>query len=157
MSSDRCEILYIFSYSCVNCFRSLKQIKRLHSRYKGDGLDLTLIHPPEWDFERNKKNADEAIKKLNLKFPYKLDNNKSIISRLKINFWPSCVILKNDEVIFRAIGEGQYMEIERGIRKLLKVKKPGIFKRNPVYKSYNSFYLGKKKGGAIKKLVGKFK
>ena len=56
-------LLDIFSYSCMNCLRSLEFIKQINGEYKKFGFKIIIIHPHEWEFEKNKKNILSAFKK----------------------------------------------------------------------------------------------
>ena len=65
----------IFSYSCMHCLRSLDYIKKINNKYKKYGLKTILIHPPEWEFEKNSDNILHSIKKQKIKFPIIIDKD----------------------------------------------------------------------------------
>ena len=132
----------IFSYSCMNCLRSLDYIKKINNKYKKYGLKTILIHPPEWEFEKNGNNILHSIKKQKIKFPIIIDKDKKLIKKLKINFWPSQVLIKssknpknflghkksqrdffvNNRIIYKHTGEGNYKALENKIIDILKIK-----------------------------------
>ena len=145
-------LLDIFSYSCMNCLRSLKFIKKLDSKYSKFGLDTILVHPPEWGFEKSKKNILFAIKKYAIKFPILLDSNKKIIKKLKINFWPAQILIKNGEIIYKNIGEGCYSELENEIISYLNIRHAKKFREEPQYTKFPTMYLGKRKNGNVVQL-----
>jgi len=141
----------------MNCLRSLKYIKQLDKRYKKQGLKTMLIHTPEWSFEKNKKNIQNAIKKYKIKFPTKFDNDKKIIKRLKVNFWPTQILIKNKKIVYKHIGEGNYKKLEHKIIDVLKIETNPLFNSEPKYSTLPVVYAGKKKHGRISKLKDKFK
>ena len=61
MTEKKLQLLDIFSYSCMNCLRSLECIKQLDSRYRKHGLETIIIHPPEWAFEKDSRNILQAL------------------------------------------------------------------------------------------------
>lgn len=138
-------LLDIFSYSCMNCLRSLKFIKKIYPKYKKYGLEIILIHPPEWEFEKLRENIDFAIKKYKITFPLIIDKDKKIIKKLKVNFWPTQILIKNRKILYKHVGEGAYKRLENSILKSLKLKSKKIFNQEPKYTKYPTFYLGKRK------------
>jgi len=141
----------IFSYSCMNCLRSLEFIKKINHKYRKYGLKTIIIHTPEWEFE--KKNISNALKRLKTKIPIKVD--KKIIKKLKVNFWPAQILVKNDKILYKHIGEGSYKKLEYKIIKTLKLKIKPIFEKEPKYSKFPTLYAGKKKKGNISKLKNK--
>lgn len=141
----------------MNCLRSLEYIKQIDAKYKKYGLDTILIHPPEWEFEKNVKNIITALKKLKINFPIIIDRDKKIIKKLKINFWPTQVLMKDAKVIYKHIGEGNYKSLESKIIKFLKIKSNEIFNEEPEYCKFPTLYCGKRKYGKIKRLHGNLK
>jgi len=147
----------IFSCSCMNCLRSLDYIKKINNKYKKYGLKTILIHPPEWEFEKNSNNILHSIKKQKIKFPIIIDKDKKLIKKLKINFWPSQVLIKDNKTIYKHIGEGDYKKLENKIIDTLKVKTNKIFDIEPKYTKFPIIYAGKKKKGKISKLKNELK
>ena len=78
-------LLDIFSYSCMNCLRSLEFIKKIDKKYGNFGLETILIHPPEWSFEKNSNNIINAMKKYRISLPMVIDKNKKILKKLTID------------------------------------------------------------------------
>ena len=137
-------LLDIFSYSCMNCLRSLDFIKRINNKYKKYGLKTILIHPPEWEFEKNSENILRAAKQYCIKIPIIIDKDKKIIKKLKISFWPTQILIKNNRTIYKHIGEGNYKALENKITKLLNVKTKKIFEKEPKYSKFPMIYAGKR-------------
>ncbi|MBI2652287.1 redoxin domain-containing protein [Candidatus Woesearchaeota archaeon] len=155
MNSNKLVLLDIFSYSCMNCLRSLEFIKKIDKKYKKYGLETILIHPPEWKFERISRNIVYSLKKHNIKFPIIIDKNKKIIRKLKVDFWPTQILIRNKKIIHKHIGEGDYKNLEDKIIQLLKVKAKKIFRKEPNYSKFPTVYCGKKKNGKIIEIKNK--
>jgi len=147
----------IFSYSCMNCLRSLDYIKKINSKYKKYGLKTILIHPPEWEFEKNHNNISRALKKYKINLPIIIDKDKKIIKKLKLNFWPSQILIKGNKTIYQHIGEGDYKKLENKIINTLKIKTNKIFEKEPKYTKFLTVYAGKKKKGKIIEIKNKLK
>jgi len=155
MTAKELFLFDIFSYSCMNCLRSLDYIKRIDDKYKKYGLKTILIHPPEWDFEKNISNIIRAAKKYRIKMPIIIDKNKKIIKKLKINFWPTQILVKDRKILHKHIGEGNYKALEDNIIKALKIKTKGAFNKEPKYTKFPTVYAGRRKYGKISKLKNK--
>ncbi|MBI2139575.1 redoxin family protein [Candidatus Woesearchaeota archaeon] len=138
-------LLDIFTYSCMNCLRSLKYLEKLHKSYKKFGLQLVIIHPFEWEFEKNARNVSEALKELGIKAPVILDPKRKLIQKLGIHFWPSQLLVKGGKVVYRHVGEGRYRNLEIKIKKILGVDGRFVFRREPTYSKIPAVYCGKRK------------
>jgi len=157
MTSANLELFDIFSYSCMNCLRSLNHIKKLDKKYKKYGLKTIIVHVPEWDFEKKKYNISMAIKKHCINFNNIIDKDKKLIKKLKINFWPAQVLVKNNKMLYKRIGEGNYKALENEIRNALKAKTDALFNNEPEYTKFPTIYAGKRKRGIILELKNKLK
>ena len=157
MSTHNLELFDIFSYSCMNCIRSLAYIKKLNAKYSKYGLKTVIVHVPEWGFEKNKGNISEAIKRNKIRFPVKIDKDKKLIDKLKVNFWPSQLLMKNGKIVYKHIGEGSYKPLENAIKKHLMVKERGIFDNEPKYTKFPTIYAGKNKKGKISQIKNKLR
>lgn len=143
-------LLDVFSYSCMNCLRSLGYIKRIDNAYGKEGLQTIIVHAPEWNFEKSDKNIFHAIKKYKIKIPIIIDKNRKIIKKLKVDFWPAQVLMANGKVLYRHISEGNYKKLEKSIIKNLKIKTKNVFRKEPGHSKFPTLYYGKRKGKNIK-------
>ena len=157
MSSAKIELLDIFSYSCMNCLRSLEHIKRLDGKYNRYGLKTIMVHAPEWEFEKNVSNIQNAIKRYKIKFQEIIDKDGKLLGKMGINFWPTQILLKDRKEVYRHFGEGNYKSLEHKIRKELKIDKKNslLFKTEPKYSKYLTLYCGARKYGKIAKINDK--
>ena len=121
-------VLYDFwTYSCINCIRTLPHITAWDEKYNEDGLVIIGIHTPEFEFEKNKDNVMTAVKKFGINYPVVLDNNKEIWKSFENRYWPRKYITDNEGYIrFDHIGEGAYKETELVIQELLQENKNQI-------------------------------
>jgi len=114
-------VLYDFwTYSCINCIRTLPHITAWDEKYREHGLVIIGIHTPEFEFEKNQENVLKAVNKFGINYPVVLDNNKEIWNSFENRYWPRKYIADDEGFIrFDHIGEGAYKETEIVIQELL--------------------------------------
>ncbi|MBT7252844.1 MAG: redoxin domain-containing protein [Candidatus Nitrosopelagicus sp.] len=114
-------ILYdIWTYSCINCVRTLPYITAWDDKYSDQGLLVIGIHSPEFEFEKNPKNVQMAIAKHGINYPVVLDNDMETWKAFDNRYWPRKYIADHEGYIrFDHIGEGAYKETEEVIQLLL--------------------------------------
>lgn len=114
-------VLYdIWTYSCINCIRTLPYITSWNEKYKDQGLVIIGIHSPEFDFEKDINNVQTAVKKYGITYPVVLDNDMKIWKAFENRYWPRKYIADDQGYIrYDHIGEGNYDETEKVIQKLL--------------------------------------
>ena len=157
MKSGKIILLDIFSYSCMNCLRSLRFIKKIDKQYKKYGLETILVHPPEWRFEKDSNNILYILKKHKIKIPIVIDKNKKLIRELDVDFWPTQIVMDDGKILYRHVGEGNYKKLENAIRNILKAEPKRIFNREPEYSKFPPLYMGKRKKGRIVKRIGELR
>jgi thiol-disulfide isomerase/thioredoxin len=114
-------VLYDFwTYSCINCQRTLPHLKALYDRYKGDGLVIIGVHSPEFDFERDHTNVARAVEHYGVTWPVALDDDMAIWNAFSNQYWPA-EYLTDREGRLRQVrfGEGDYGSKEDDVRTLL--------------------------------------
>ena len=112
-----------WTYSCINCQRTLPYVTKWYDTYKDQGFVVLGIHAPEFAFEKKKENVEDFVKKNGINYPVGLDNNFATWSAYKNQFWPAQYLIDKDGNVRRIhTGEGQYVEGEEAIRQLLKEK-----------------------------------
>ncbi len=110
-----------WTYSCINCLRSLPYIEAWSEKYKNSGLVVIGVHTPEFDFEKQLPNVERAVKKFGVTFPVALDSNQAIWKAFQNEVWPADYFIDaKGKVQYEAFGEGDYAQSERWIEKLLK-------------------------------------
>ena len=114
-------VLYDFwTYSCINCIRTLPHLTAWDEKYSEEGLVIVGIHTPEFEFEKEYDNVVFATKKFGIKYPVIQDNDKEIWNDFQNRYWPRKYIADHEGYIrFDHIGEGAYKETEKVIQVLL--------------------------------------
>ena len=113
-------LIDIWDYTCVNCIRTLPYIKEWKTRYKDKGLIVIGVHSPEFEFEKEPKNLDSAVKSFGLTYPVIADNDYQIWNSLANQYWPAKYLFDKDGIL-RAehFGEGDYQSFEAFLQKIL--------------------------------------
>jgi thiol-disulfide isomerase/thioredoxin len=120
--SGKVVVYDVWTYSCVNCVRTLPYLRAWYDRYRSDGLEIVGVHTPEFRFEWSRANVEAATRRLDVNWPVVLDNDQKIWDRLGNRFWPSKYVAdRQGQIRFRHIGEGRYQETEDVLRSLLGV------------------------------------
>ena len=109
-----------WTYSCINCLRTLPYLKAWDAKYRKDGLVIIGVHAPEFAFERDPANVEKAIADLGIRYPVALDNKYQLWNALHNQYWPAHYFVDAEgRVRYFHHGEGQYAMSERIIRQLL--------------------------------------
>jgi thiol-disulfide isomerase/thioredoxin len=116
-------VVYDFwTYSCVNCVRTLPYVHAWWDRYRADGLVVVGVHSPEFDFEKDHGNVERAVAQLNVTWPVALDDGMAIWDDFNNRYWPAKWITdRTGRIRYFHAGEGNYAETENVIRTLLGV------------------------------------
>ncbi|HUE78629.1 MAG TPA: cytochrome c biogenesis protein CcdA [Sphingomicrobium sp.] len=113
-------LIDFWTYSCINCLRSIPFVRAWHEQYAKNGLVVIGVHAPEFAFERNPDNVRKAVRDLGIRYPVALDNDYKVWSALKNNYWPAHYFIDaRGRVRYHHYGEGGYRMSERVIRQLL--------------------------------------
>lgn len=117
---DKVVLYDIWTYSCINCQRTLPYITAWDEKYSEQGLLIIGIHSPEFEFEKDIKNVELAVEKFGIKYPVILDNDKKTWDAFENRYWPRKYIADDQGYIrYDHIGEGAYDETEQIIQELL--------------------------------------
>jgi thiol-disulfide isomerase/thioredoxin len=109
-----------WTYTCVNCIRTLPFLKAWHEKYADKGLVIVGVHTPEFDFEKDRDNVIEATEGFGLKWPIAQDNDFKTWRAFDNRYWPAKYLVDKDGLIrYTHFGEGAYEETELWIRGLL--------------------------------------
>ena len=117
---DKVVLYDIWTYSCINCVRTLPYITAWDEKYSDEGLLIIGIHSPEFEFEKDPKNVEMAIAKYGISYPVVMDNEMKTWKAFENRYWPRKYIADYEGYIrYDHIGEGAYKETEQVIQKLL--------------------------------------
>ncbi|KWO91653.1 cytochrome C biogenesis protein [Burkholderia ubonensis] len=109
-----------WTYSCINCLRTLPYINAWARKYAPYGLVVIGVHAPEFAFERDIGNVRKAVHDLGIGYPVAIDNNYAIWRAFGNEYWPAHYFVDAQGRIRRHhFGEGDYAESERAIQALL--------------------------------------
>jgi cytochrome c biogenesis protein CcdA/thiol-disulfide isomerase/thioredoxin len=116
----RVVLVDFWTYSCINCIRTLPYLKAWDARYRKDGLTIVGIHTPEFPFEREASNVEAAIRENGIRYPVGQDNEQQTWNAYGNQYWPAEYFIDaQGRVRFVHFGEGSYGEKEHVIRQLL--------------------------------------
>lgn len=109
-----------WTYSCINCERTLPFVQKWYETYKDKGLVIIGVHAPEFAFEKVPENVVRAVADRKLTYPVAMDNDYGTWQAFHNQYWPASYLIdKNGNVRREHFGEGQYKESEEAIRALL--------------------------------------
>ena len=140
-------IVDFWTYSCINCLRTLPHLKAWDKAYRRAGLTIVGVHAPEFAFERVPSNVRSAVKRLGIRYPVALDNDFQTWRAYSNDYWPAKYLIdKTGRVRYTHFGEGAYGETESWIRRLLgeklKTGRTSVRDRTPSDITTRESYLG---------------
>ncbi|MBI2669213.1 redoxin domain-containing protein [Candidatus Woesearchaeota archaeon] len=117
-------LLDFWTYSCINCLRTLPALKEMWRKYQDKDVVIIGIHTPEFEFERDLSNVRKAVKKQGLEYPIASDPERFNWDNYGNQYWPRAALISADgEIIMEHVGESGYDEIEQKI--IAELKKMG--------------------------------
>lgn len=109
-----------WTYSCINCIRTLPYVTKWYDTYKDDGFVVVGVHTPEFAFEKDADNVLGAIQKYKINYPVALDNDYKTWTAFKNQYWPASYLIdQKGNIVYTHFGEGNYDLTETAIRTLL--------------------------------------
>jgi thiol-disulfide isomerase/thioredoxin len=113
-------LVNFWTYSCINCVRTLPYVRAWQKKYRDHGLVVIGVHTPEFAFEKNIGNVRRESQRLGVSYPVLLDNNFTLWKRFENRYWPAFYFVDASGRIRRIhFGEGEYGPSERVIQELL--------------------------------------
>ncbi len=110
-----------WTYSCINCIRTLPHLNDWYSKYEDDGFVILGIHSPEFSFEKEKSNVQDAVDKYGIAYPVLQDNDFATWNAYNNRYWPAKYLVDADGFVrYTHFGEGEYDTTEKIIVQLLK-------------------------------------
>jgi cytochrome c biogenesis protein CcdA/thiol-disulfide isomerase/thioredoxin len=122
MSALRGRVVLIdfWTYTCINCLRTLPYLEAWDARYRHAGLTIVGVHTPEFDFEKKASNVAASIEQKGVRYPVVQDNDYGTWNAWGNNAWPAHYLIDaKGQVRYTHLGEGEYKETEAAIRTLL--------------------------------------
>ena len=109
-----------WTYSCINCIRTLPYVRAWAERYRDQGLVVVGVHTPEFRFEQDLTNVNAAIGRFGIGFPVAVDSDQRIWRAWGNRYWPAVYLVDAaGRVRYHQFGEGDYARTEQAIQSLL--------------------------------------
>jgi thiol-disulfide isomerase/thioredoxin len=109
-----------WTYTCINCIRTLPFLKGLYAHYHKDGLQIVGVETPEFTFEQEASNVQQAIRSDGLRYPVVQDNRFGTWNAYQNEYWPAEYLIDaHGQVRHTQFGEGDYKQDEAAVRELL--------------------------------------
>jgi len=113
-------LIDFWTYSCVNCLRTLPHLIAWHQNYADRGLVIVGVHTPEFEFETERSNVEAAVKKFGIEYPVALDTGRTTWNAYRNRYWPAHYFIdRAGKIRYHHFGEGGYRHSEQVIRALL--------------------------------------
>jgi cytochrome c biogenesis protein CcdA/thiol-disulfide isomerase/thioredoxin len=120
-------VVDFWTYSCINCLRSIPYVEAWSEKYKNDGLVVVGVHTPEFAFEKDPANIAKAVTDLKITYPVAIDSDYAIWKAFNNQYWPAHYFIDaKGEIRYHHFGEGKYDESEEVIQQLLKEKNSSL-------------------------------
>jgi thiol-disulfide isomerase/thioredoxin len=114
-----------WTYSCINCIRSIPYIEKWYQAYQSKGLVVIGVSTPEFAFEHNPANVAAAVKRDDITYPVALDNSYDTWNAFNNDSWPADYLIdKTGKIRYVSLGEGNYQTTEKAIQTLLGINEP---------------------------------
>jgi thiol-disulfide isomerase/thioredoxin len=139
-------LLDFWTYSCINCIRTVPHLRALYSAYHPHGLEIVGVHTPEFAFEHVSSNVRAATHDLNVTWPVALDNSYGTWNAYSNQYWPAEYLIdRAGHVRHVHFGEGEYENTEELVRLLLGSDSPpaaSVADATPTVRTTPETYLG---------------
>jgi thiol-disulfide isomerase/thioredoxin len=114
-------LVNFWTYSCINSLRPLPYVRSWAAKYLDAGLVVIGVHTPEFSFEKERTNVEQALRDLKVAYPVAMDSDYRIWQSFHNKYWPAFYFIDGKKRIrCHHFGEGEYAESERVIQELLK-------------------------------------
>lgn len=119
--SGKVVLVEFWTYSCINCIRTIPYVRGWAEKYKDQGLVVIGSHTPEFAFEKKSENVRRAVAGFGIKFPVAIDNNYAIWRAFGNRYWPANYLIDaKGHIRYVHFGEGNYGKTEQAIQDLLR-------------------------------------
>ncbi|MFG3592581.1 thioredoxin family protein [Bradyrhizobium sp. RDI18] len=146
-------LVQFWTYSCINCLRTLPYVTKWHEQYKDKGLVVVGVHTPEFAFEKERANVETAVKRLGIHYPVAQDNQYRTWRAFGNQYWPAAYLIdRSGTIVATQFGEGGYQQMENAIARLVGEAMPATQTTDPDLSAVATpeLYFGSEKNdGAI--------
>ena len=121
----RVVLVDFWTYSCINCIRTIPHLQWLSSTYGPKGLIIVGVHSPEFDFEKVRSNVSDAVRRFGITWPVALDSQMATWNAYQNQYWPAEYLIdQQGRLAYQAFGEGLDVETNAAIAALLAAPQP---------------------------------
>ncbi len=132
-------LIDFWTYSCINCQRTLPYLNSWYQKYKDKGLVIIGVHTPEFEFEKDYSNVKRATQKYKVDYPVVQDNDYQTWRSYKNRYWPRKYLIDIDGfIVYDHIGEGAYDQTEKKIQELLEERNRILALNNQIDKDMSN-------------------
>jgi cytochrome c biogenesis protein CcdA/thiol-disulfide isomerase/thioredoxin len=116
----RVVLVDFWTYTCINCIRTLPYLKAWYAAYHNQGLTIVGVETPEFAFEHEASNVADAVERFGIDYPVVQDNNYGTWDAYQNQYWPADYLIDSTGALrYATFGEGDYAKTETAIRALL--------------------------------------
>jgi thiol-disulfide isomerase/thioredoxin len=116
----RVVLIDFWTFSCVNCTRTIPHLRALYDDYRARGLVIVGVHSPEFDFEKDPNNVAAAVRRLGVTWPVAVDSSMATWNAFSNEYWPAEYLVdRSGRIAYFHAGEGDYDVTERAVVSLL--------------------------------------
>jgi len=116
-------LVEMWTFGCHNCKARIPFNQSYYEEFGDENFEILGVHAPEFAYEGELENIENALVNLGVTWPQALDGEKLNFRAWqpgRRNFWPrTYVIDQNGEIRYDHIGEGRYEELREVIRYLI--------------------------------------
>ncbi len=125
-------LIDFWTYSCINCQRTFPYITEWDDRYRDEGLTIVGVHSPEFAFEKEVGNVEDAAERYGIEYPIAIDNDFETWREWDQRFWPAHYLVDSSGTVVQVhYGEGAYDDTERLIQELLDSDQQDVVEADP--------------------------
>jgi thiol-disulfide isomerase/thioredoxin len=126
-------LIDFWTFSCVNCVRTIPHLKVLYDDYKSRGFVIVGVHSPEFDFEQVPANVAAAVTRLGVTWPVAIDSQKATWNAYQNQYWPAEYLLdQQGRIAYTSFGEGDYTQTDQAVAQLLNIHADALPASTPV-------------------------
>ena len=143
----RVVLVDFWTYSCINCIRTIPHLQWLNATYGSRGLVIVGVHSPEFDFEKVQANVAQAVRNDGITWPVALDSAMATWDAYQNQYWPAEYLIdQQGRIAYAAFGEGQDVATNDAVAALLAAPPPSATQAPVPQEQTPELYAGSARG-----------